>query len=65
LIISWRRELVGAISFILFGIVDAIFIITAALISGFSWVLALSSVGIIGGPALLIGVLFLISWRKK
>lgn len=65
LILSWRREIVGAILFILFGIGYAIFMITAAVIFGSSWALVLSSVGIIGGPSILIGILFLINWRKK
>ncbi|TFG23897.1 MAG: hypothetical protein EU533_02670 [Promethearchaeota archaeon] len=65
LIISWRYELVGAILFILFGIVFAILILINAILSGFSLILLLSSVGGIGGPILLIGILFLISWRKK
>jgi hypothetical protein len=65
LIISWKFELVGAILFIFFGIVYAIFITIRAVTSGSSWLVALPTVGIIGGPALLIGILFLISWKKK
>ncbi len=53
LIISWKREIVGGIVFILAG--GAYIILTR----GESWSL------IIAGPAFLIGILFLVNWFKK
>jgi len=60
LIISWKHELVGAIGFILAGMVY----IAILLINGFRtymllWVLQIS------GIAFLIGILFYIGWKKK
>jgi hypothetical protein len=65
LIISWKHELVGAISFILAGLLY----ITAMLISAianqqFEWY-TLSYSFIIAGPAFLIGILFWINWKQK
>lgn len=60
LIISWKRELVGAITFIFAGIAYILIL----LITGFEeymlfWILQ------IAGVAFLIGILFLIGWFKK
>lgn len=56
-IISWKHELVGAIAFILTGIVYIAWLLTNH-IQGYipSWSL------IIAGPAFFIGILFLIGW---
>lgn len=65
LIISWKREIVGGIAFILAGIA---YIIWAAIristnnlpkLNILLWSL------IIAGPAFLIGIFFLINWFKK
>ncbi len=64
LIISWKHELVGAISFFLAGIVYIAILLITALNSSFEWYM-LSYSFIIAGPAFLIGILFLMNWRKK
>lgn len=63
LIISWKKEIVAALVFILAGLAYTIMIISSILKGGgfyqLFWTLPIS------GPAFLIGVLFLICWRKR
>jgi len=64
LIISWTYEIVGGIGFIFAGILYIIGLIIRMSMAefrgyGFLWSLT------IAGPAILIGVLFLICWKKK
>jgi hypothetical protein len=61
LLISWKYEIVGGIIFILAGL---LYILTLAVNPKFEWHM-LSWSATIAGPAFLIGILFLISWRKK
>ena len=61
-IISWKRELVGAIAFILAGL---LYICLTIFNRDIPWYLALSWSMTIAGPALLVGILFFIGWRKK
>jgi len=61
LIISWKREIVGGITFILAGL---LYLLLLALNSNFEWSM-LSWAVIIAGPAFLIGILFIINWRKR
>jgi hypothetical protein len=61
LIISWKHEIVGAVTFILAGL---LYIISVALRPGFEWY-RLSWFVIISGPAFFIGILFLIGWLRK
>jgi hypothetical protein len=61
LIISWKYEILGGIVFISAGL---IYILLLTLSSRFEWYM-LSWSAIISGPAFLIGILFLIGWRKK
>jgi hypothetical protein len=61
LIVSWRHEIVGAIAFLLTGLLYIIMTTRAEI----AWYLALSWSIIIAGPAFLIGILFLINWFKK
>lgn len=61
LIISWKHELVGGIVFILAGLS---YIILLACSRTFAWYM-LSWALLISGPAWLIGILFLVGWRKK
>lgn len=60
LIISWKHEIVGGITFILAGL----FYILLILRNGFEWYMLSWSLTI-SGPAFLIGILFLIGWFKK
>jgi hypothetical protein len=59
-IISWKHEIVGAITFILAGILYIILL----LINPFEWYQLVWAVQI-SGPAFLVGILFLIGWLKK
>jgi len=61
LLISWKHELVGAITFILAGI---FYISILAMNPQFEWYMLSWSV-IIAGPAFLVGILFLIGWLRK
>lgn len=60
LLISWKREIVGGIVFILFGIGYILIVARSA-----PWYLVLSWSLIIAGPAFLIGGLFLVNWSKR
>jgi len=61
LIISWKHEIVGGIIFILSGLLYILF----AIIRAETWQIALLWILQISGIAFLIGILFLIGWRKK
>jgi hypothetical protein len=63
LIIAWKKEIVGAIAFFIAGMVYTAFTIFN-LIKDFHWYY-LSWILTIAGPAFLIGILFLISWKRK
>ena len=60
LIISWKHELVGAVTFILAGFLYILIL----LITGFEWYMLLGILQI-SGIAFLVGILFLIGWRQK
>lgn len=62
--ISWKREIVGGIAFILAGLAYIANILITAIKTGFEWYI-LSYSMIIAGPAFLVGILFLINWSKK
>ncbi len=61
LIISWRYEIVGGVTFILAGLV---YILLLAMNPRFEWYMLSWSLTI-AVPAFLIGILFIINWRKK
>lgn len=61
LVVSWKREVVGGIAFILAGF---LYILLLATSSNFEWYMLSWSV-IIAGPAFFIGILFLINWHKS
>ncbi|MDP2924847.1 MAG: hypothetical protein Q8N99_00585 [Nanoarchaeota archaeon] len=64
IIISWRYEIVGGVVFILAGILYIAIILMNMLKNSFE-VYMLSYSLIIAGPAIFIGVLFLLNWYKK
>ncbi|MBU0470099.1 MAG: hypothetical protein KKA62_02425 [Nanoarchaeota archaeon] len=64
LIISWKREIVGGIGFILAGMVYTATLLTASIKNGFEWYYLLWAIQI-SGIAFFIGILFLINWFKK
>lgn len=58
ILVAWWREGIGAILFILVGVAHCVF---AFLVSGHN---TLFAVFISGVPFLLVGILFLMSWRQ-
>lgn len=60
-IISWKREIVGGIGFILAGLLYIFLLVTRA---NFEWYMISWSLTI-AGPAFLVGILFLVNWFKK
>jgi len=64
LLISWKREIVGGIVFILAGVFYISALTTKMLRSSFEWYMV-SWLFMVAGPAFLIGILFLINWRRK
>jgi hypothetical protein len=64
LIISWKHEIVGAIAFILGGILYLAWVLTNVILTGFEWYYLAWALQI-SGIAFLIGILFLIGWKKK
>lgn len=66
LIISWKYEIAGGVVFILFGLFYIFKIaIGPAMDSEIPWLTALIWSLSIAGPALLVGILFLVCWFKK
>lgn len=64
LAISWKYELIGAITFILAGLLYIVLNLITIFRIGFEYQYIISFL-LIGFPALLIGILFLISWFKE
>jgi len=64
LLIAWKREIVGAVVFIAFGISYMVRIIMTMITNGFQWYY-LSWIVQIAGIAFFIGILFLIGWKKR
>jgi hypothetical protein len=64
LIISWKREIVGGVAFISAGILYIVMILMNILRNSFEWYMV-SWILTIAGPAFLIGILFIINWRKR
>ncbi len=64
LIISWKYEIVGGIAFILAGLLYIVLLAINSIINGFEWYYLTWPLPI-SGPAILIGILFLINWRIK
>jgi len=63
-IIAWRYELVGAVGFFGLGLLYIGMILINSLKGPFEWYM-LSYPFIIGGPAIIIGILFFLNWKKK
>ncbi len=61
LLISWKYEIVGGISFILVGLLYIFLLLTKPQLELYMLFWALQ----ISGPAFLIGILFTIGWFKK
>lgn len=61
---AWRREWIGAIAFMLGGLLYSGVVLTNVFRTGFEWYY-LAWIVQISGVAFLIGILFLVGWRKK
>jgi len=64
LVISWKYELVGGITFIFVGLLYIVSVIPKIFQTGFQWYYLLWFL-MISGPTFLIGILFLVGWYKK
>ena len=64
LVISWKHEIVGGIGFISAGILYCGMIFVRMIGNPFEWYMAFYPL-IIAGPALFVGILFLINWFRK
>lgn len=62
--ISWKKEIVGGIAFILAGLLYIAMILKTAITTGFEWYYLTWAIQI-SGIAFLIGILFLIGWFRK
>jgi Na+/proline symporter len=65
LVIAWRREAVGAVAFIVAGLLYAVFIVINALGNPPLQWHYIPMILTISGPAFIVGILFLIGWRRK
>ncbi len=63
LIISWKYEIVGGVTFILASILHIIFSLTR--MDAEPWYISFTISLIVGAPAFLVGILFLIGWFEK
>ena len=65
LVIAWRKEIVGALSYFGAGLLYIGFVAFSVANSELPWYLAITWSATIAGPAFIIGLLFLINWNKK
>ncbi len=65
LVIAWKHELVGVVTFISAGLLYSGLTVFRAIHSEIPWYLSLSWSLTIAGPAFLVGVLFLLNWKRK
>lgn len=65
LVIAWRREIVGAVAFIGAGLLYIGLTVFNSFNTGLPWYIAVSWSLTLGGPALIIGFLFLLNWKKR
>lgn len=64
LIVSWKREIVGAIAFTLAGFVYIGFMVWNTFRYQFEWYMIVWSLQI-AGPAFFVGYLFYLNWKRK
>lgn len=65
LIIAWKHELVGAVTFITVGLLYSGLTVFRTMHSDVPWYLSISWSLTIAGPAFLVGILFLLNWKRK
>jgi hypothetical protein len=64
LLISWKKEIVGAYTFFIAGLIYIGFMVYNAISTGGEWYWLSYSL-IIAGPAFFIGYLFYLNWKRK
>ncbi|MBW2963978.1 hypothetical protein KY363_00825 [Candidatus Woesearchaeota archaeon] len=64
LIVSWKREIVGAIGYAFAGLLYAVLVLTTVIKDGFEWYY-LAWIVQISGIAFFIAIMFYLCWRKK
>ena len=64
LLIAWKHDLVGAIAFILAGLLYISLLAMNAVKGQFEWYMVAWSLQI-AGPAIFIGILYFIGWKRK
>lgn len=65
LVIAWKKEIVGAVSYFCAGILYIVFVSYRVVSSGLTWYLAITWSITIAVPAFIIGFLFLKNWKKR
>jgi hypothetical protein len=65
LVIAWKHEAVGAVTFISAGVLYSGLTVFRAIHSEIPWYLSVSWSLTIAGPAFLVGILFLLNWKRK
>lgn len=65
LVIAWRKEIVGAVSYFGAGLLYIGLVTFRAINSDLPWYLAITWSLTIAGPAFIAGVLFLFNWKKR
>lgn len=64
-VIAWKREIVGAVSFIGAGLLYIGMVGSNIVNQDLPWYIGVSWSLSIAGPAFLIGILYLINWNKR
>ncbi|MBN2459617.1 hypothetical protein JXB28_05005 [Candidatus Woesearchaeota archaeon] len=64
LIMSWKREIIGGVAFVIAGLLYAARVLLSGIREGFEWY-HLAWVLQISGVAFFIGIMFLIGWSRK
>lgn len=65
LILAWKREIVGAVAFIGSGLIYIGFVVSNVVRSELPWYIGITWSLSIAGPAFLIGILYLLCWKKR
>lgn len=65
LVIAWKKEIVGAVTYLGAGLLYVGLVIYNVTNSGLPWYIGISWNITIAGPAFIIGILFLINWRNR
>lgn len=64
LAISWKREIIAGVVFILAGLLYIAMLAAGAFREKFEWYM-LSWALLVAGPAFLVGALFIVNWRRR